>query len=96
MKRNKFIMRKRNLNPLSMLFIGLLPGFVTRLFDIYTELLGNIFSSMAIWILFGTLIAIYSPTQKKAIAPFSKRGAKRTFGALALIYPTYLRYVSYL
>ncbi len=60
-------MRKYILNPISMFFIGLLLGFAARLFDIYTEHLGNIFSSMAIWILFGTLISIYSQTKEVAM-----------------------------
>lgn len=61
-------MRKsRLLNPLSMLATGLLLGAAARLLDIYTENLGEIFSQMAIWILLGTLIAIYSPTKKSAM-----------------------------
>lgn len=56
-----------------MLVCGLLLGAAARLFDIYTQNLGNIFSQMAIWVLFGTLIAIYSPTRVRAminILPF--------------------------
>lgn len=52
-------MRKRILNPISMFIIGLILGIVSRLLDIYTQNLGNIFSQMAIWILFGVLISIY-------------------------------------
>lgn len=66
-------MRKWILNPISMFLIGLLLGVISRLLDIYTQNLGNIFSQMAIWILFGVLISIYSDTQKKAmvnILPF--------------------------
>ena len=66
-------MRKWILNPFSMFLIGLLLGVISRLLDIYTQNLGNIFSQMAIWILFGVLISIYSDTQKKAmvnILPF--------------------------
>ena len=61
------------LNPISMFFIGLLLGVGSRLLDIYTQNLGNIFSQMAIWILFGVLISIYSSSKKKAmlnILPF--------------------------
>lgn len=50
-----------------MFCIGLLLGVISRIFDIYTQNLGNIFSQMAIWILFGTLISIYSKTKKMAI-----------------------------
>ena len=56
-----------------MLAAGLLLGALSRIFDIYTQNLGNIFSQMAIWILLGTLISIYSETKKKAmlnILPF--------------------------
>ena len=62
------VMRKSKLlNPLPMLATGLLLGASARLLDIYTENLGEIFSQMAIWILLGTLIAIYSPTKKSAM-----------------------------
>ena len=37
------------LNPLSMLLAGLLLGIAARLFDIYFQNLGEIFSQMAIW-----------------------------------------------
>lgn len=50
-----------------MLCLGLLLGIAARLLDIYTENLGEIFSQMAIWILIGTLISVYSKTPKKAI-----------------------------
>ena len=59
--------RKPLLNPISMFFLGLGLGVISRMFDIYTETLGDIFSQMAIWILLGTLIAIFSPTKKKAM-----------------------------
>lgn len=66
-------MKNKILNPVSMFVIGLLLGVASRLFDIYTENLGNIFSQMAIWILFGVLISIYSKSKAKAmvnILPF--------------------------
>lgn len=66
-------MKKRILNPISLFLIGLLLGVISRLLDIYTQNLGNIFSQMAIWILFGVLISIYSSSPKKAminILPF--------------------------
>lgn len=56
-----------------MFIIGLLLGVVSRLLDIYTQNLGNVFSQMAVWILFGVLISIYSGTKKEAmlnILPF--------------------------
>ena len=61
------------LNPLSMFLSGLFLGALSRLFDIYCPNLGEIFSQMSVWILLGTLIAIYSPTKKSAmlnILPF--------------------------
>lgn len=66
-------MKRYILNPLSMFFTGLLLGVLSRLLDVYTQNLGNIFSQTAIWILFGVLISIYSKTKKKAmlnILPF--------------------------
>ena len=72
------------LNPLSMLLAGLLLGIAARLFDIYFQNLGEVFSQMAIWILLGTGFAIYSPTKKAAmgnIFPFC-------MGMLAAYYVT--------
>ncbi|MDD6213450.1 MAG: hypothetical protein PUB22_10015 [Clostridiales bacterium] len=66
-------MKKWIMNPISMFLMGLLLGIVSRLLDIYTQNLGNIFSQMAIWILFGVLISIYSSSRKSAminILPF--------------------------
>ena len=67
------MLKKLIFNPISMFFIGLLLGIGSRLLDIYTENFGNIFSQMAIWILFGVLISIYSSSKTKAmlnILPF--------------------------
>lgn len=58
---------KKILKPHCMFIIGLMLGIISRILDIYTENLGEIFSQMAIWILFGTLISIYSETKKKAM-----------------------------
>lgn len=55
------------LNPLSMFFVGLFLGVPARLFDIYCPNLGAVFSQTLVWILLGTLIAIYSPTKKAAM-----------------------------
>ncbi len=59
--------KHRLLSPLAMLAAGLLLGTIARLFDIYAQNLGEIFSQMSIWILIGTLIAIYSPTKRSAM-----------------------------
>lgn len=67
------MLKKIILNPISMFFIGLILGIVSRLLDIYTQNLGNILSQMAIWILFGVLISIYSSSKRQAmlnILPF--------------------------
>ena len=59
--------KKTNLlNPIVMLAEGLVLGALSRVFDIYCQVLGEIFSQMAIWVLLGTSIVIYSPaaTQK--------------------------------
>lgn len=55
---------KKILKPHWMFCIGLILGIISRLLDIYTQNLGEIFSQMAIWILLGTLISIYSKTKK--------------------------------
>ncbi len=52
---------------MSMFIIGLILGILSKIFDLTTEILGNIFSEFAIWILLGTLISIYSDTKRKAM-----------------------------
>ena len=39
---------KKVLNPVGMFVIGLLLGIISRLFDIYFQNLGNMFSQMSI------------------------------------------------
>ena len=66
-------MKKVILNPAGMLVSGLMLGILSRLLDIYTTNLGNVFSQLAIWILFGVLISVYSSTKRTAmcnILPF--------------------------
>ena len=58
---------KNLLRPHWMFCVGLILGIISRLLDIYTENLGEVFSQMAIWILIGTLISIYSKTKKMAM-----------------------------
>ncbi len=60
-------MKNKIFNPIIIFIIGLILGIASKLFDIYTEILGNIFSEFSIWILFGTLISIYSDNKKKAM-----------------------------
>lgn len=52
--------------PVVMLLVGAVLGIVSKLLDIHTQNLSNIFSQMSIWILLGTLIAIFSKTKDKA------------------------------
>ena len=64
---------RRLLRPVPLLAAGLVLGMAARLFDIYCQMLGEVFSQAAVWILLGTLIAIYSPTKRAAmrnILPF--------------------------
>lgn len=60
-------MKKVILNPIGMFILGLILGIISRLLDIYTSNLGNIFSQLSIWILFGVLISIYSKNKKLAM-----------------------------
>ena len=78
---------KKLLRPHWMFCIGLILGVISRLLDIYTQNLGEIFSQMAIWILLGTLISIYSKTNKSAminVFPFCM-GMLITYYAVAII-----------
>lgn len=54
------------LAPFLLFLFGAALGVASKLLDIYTSNLGNIFSQMSIWILLGTLIAIFSKTKGKA------------------------------
>lgn len=60
-------LQNKILNPISMFIIGAILGILSKLFDIHFEILGNIFSEFAIWILLGVLISIYSNTKNKAM-----------------------------
>ena len=52
--------------PILMFLLGAVLGVASKVLDIHTQNLGNIFSQMSIWILLGTLIAIFSKTKGKA------------------------------
>ena len=43
-----------------MIIIGLIFGFAIRMFDIYTQVLGAIFSSISVYILIGVMITLNS------------------------------------
>ena len=53
-------------NPVFMLAAGALLGAASRYFDMHTQVLGDIFSETAVWILLGTAISLYSPTACRA------------------------------
>lgn len=53
-------------NILYMFLSGFILGILSKLFDIYFTNLGNIFSGIMIWILFGILISIHSKDKKSA------------------------------
>lgn len=46
--------------------LGAALGVIAKLLDIYTSDLGNMFSQMSVWILLGTLIAVFSRTRLQA------------------------------
>lgn len=58
----------RLLRPLPMLVCGLALGVISRLLDIHTDFLGELFSRMPAWIVLGVLIATASPTPHRAAA----------------------------
>lgn len=65
-RNEKMSKTKSIINPILLFIFGAVLGVVSKLFDIHTSNLGNIFSQMSIWILLGTLIAIFSKTKGKA------------------------------
>lgn len=48
------------------LLFGLAAGVAAKLFDLYTQNLGSVFSQMSVWIFIGTLIAIHSASPGRA------------------------------
>lgn len=60
-------MRKFLLNPAVIFLLGIAVGASSKFFDIYIPDLGYIFSDIAVWILFWSLISIYSATKIKAV-----------------------------
>lgn len=59
-------MKNKLVSPIPMFLLGAGLGVLSKLLDIYTSNLGNIFSQMSIWILLGSLIAIFSKTKGNA------------------------------
>ncbi len=65
----KVFMRKNThigLSIVLMLLFGAALGVASKLLDIYTSNLGNVFSQMSIWILICTIISIFSATKARA------------------------------
>ena len=61
-------MEKHDFIPLPLLFLlGLFLGVLSRLLDLYTANLGNIFSQLAIWILLGVILSLHCNTPQKAM-----------------------------
>ena len=49
-----------------MLLLGLIAGVLTRLADIYTQVLCSVFSELSVWILIGVVIVIFCDSRKIA------------------------------
>lgn len=61
------------LPPICLFVGGVVLGFVSKMLDLYTSYIGRVFSEVSIWILLGTMIAIFSRTRLQAcvnIFPF--------------------------
>ena len=85
-------MKKVVLNPVGMLAAGLALGILSRWLDLYTTNLGNVFSQLAIWILLGVLISIYSSTKRRAmgnILPFALGMLLTYYGAAIVTHGVY-------
>lgn len=59
-------MKKIIYNPVVMLLLGLVAGVLTRLADIYTQVLCSVFSELSVWILIGVVIVIFCDSRKRA------------------------------
>lgn len=59
-------MKKILYNPFVMLLIGGISGVLSKLLDIYTQNLGEVFSQLSVWILIGVILTIFSDTRKIA------------------------------
>ena len=87
-------MKKTILHPVGMLVCGFTLGVLSRILDLYTENWGNVFSQLAIWILLGVLISIYSPSKGAAMAnilPFCLGMLLTYYGAAILTDGIYSR-----
>lgn len=61
------------LNPVGMLILGIASGVVSRMFDMHTQILCEVFSQLQVWVLIGVVITLNSPTRTGAmlnILPF--------------------------
>lgn len=62
----KLPLPKALLNTALIAFFGVLIGIASKLFDIYTTNLGNIFSRMSVWIFICAVIAVFSRSPFRA------------------------------
>ena len=53
-------------NPVVMLLLGLVAGVLTRLADIYTQILCSEFSELSVWILIGVVIVLFCDSRRRA------------------------------
>lgn len=54
------------ISSLTFFLVGAILGGISKLLDIYTTNIGNMFSELSIWILFGVLISIFSKKPSQA------------------------------
>ena len=59
-------MKNKFVSSICVFIFGAALGILSKLLDIHTQIFGNLFSELPIWILLGTLISIYSCSPQKA------------------------------
>lgn len=59
-------MKKLFYNPITMLFLGFLAGFISLYLDCNYDVLGSLFSKLGIWVLFGVAVTYYADSLKQS------------------------------
>lgn len=59
--------KKLILNPVGMLILGVVSGVMSRVFDMHTQILCEVFSQLQVWVLIGVLITLSGPTRLAAV-----------------------------
>lgn len=59
-------LKKNMVISFTLFLLGAILGIVSKILDIYTTNVGNIFSELSIWILFGVIISVYSKKSSQA------------------------------